>query len=303
MLVNKGTGRISVTDTYDANDVAFVVVCALPLATATFMSERGWRRALAGIAALSVVPVVVLTVSRGGFVALAVVGVMMVLRLPARYRVGALLILMCAPLFFAMFATPEYWARMATIWGGGTGDPAVDYDAGGLQEARWNIWMTGLQLMLSHPILGVGAGAFEIAEGMTHLGVAAKKWSAAHNSFLQVGAELGLGGLILMLSLIYHALGNCRSVTRWARRDPARQTYLSLGSALEVSLYAFIVGGFLLSQGYSYIFYFLVAMPTALKRVAAVDDAETPATVAKLTATPARWWAAPREARLRIPPR
>jgi O-antigen ligase len=302
MIVNKGTGRVSVTETYDANDVAFVVVCALPLATATFMSERGWRRILAGVVALAVVPVVVLTVSRGGFVAFAVVAVMMVLRLPSRYRAGALILLLSAPIFFSLFASPEYWARISTIWGGG-GEGATDYDAGGLQEARWNIWMTGLQLMFTHPLLGVGAGAFEIAEGMTHYGVAAQKWSAAHNSFIQVGAELGIVGLILMLTLIYHALANCRAVARWARRDPSRQPYLSLASALEVGLIAFIVGGFLLSQGYSYMFYFLLAMATALRRVAALDDAEAPATARKVARAAPRWWAVAPPARVRVPPR
>ena len=72
-------------------------------------------------------------------------------------------------------------------------------------EGRIQIWQRGMGYMLDHPLLGVGAGNFPTAEG-TISSIARNtpswkgvRWSAAHNSFVEIGAELGVPGLILFL--------------------------------------------------------------------------------------------------------
>src|SRR5207249_4153946 len=62
-----GPERATVSEMYDANDLAFLVICSLPLAASLFTSEKGLRRAVAGIVALLAVLSVVRTGSRGGF--------------------------------------------------------------------------------------------------------------------------------------------------------------------------------------------------------------------------------------------
>jgi len=56
------------------------------------------------------------------------------------------------------FGSSEYWDRMATIWGGGGPRTTISdgYDASGVWGARWPVWQAGLQLMLAHPVIGVG---------------------------------------------------------------------------------------------------------------------------------------------------
>jgi O-antigen ligase len=154
---------------------------------------------------------------------------------------------------------------MGTIFGDAVQRPN-DYDSGGLTEARWNIWMTGLRIMVENPLVGVGAGAFEVAEGMTHGGIG--KWDAAHNSFIHVGAELGFGGLALFLFLLYRGARNCRFVASFARRDRRFIPQLALAQGLEVSIYAYIVMGSTLSQGYAYLLYVFLGMSVALARLA-----------------------------------
>jgi O-antigen ligase len=74
---------------------------------------------------------------------------------------------------------------------------------------RLSIWVASLEMIAQHPILGVGFGQF--AE---HLGLhlrdlvwipsadAAREGTLAHNTFLSVGAEFGLVGLALYISIL-----------------------------------------------------------------------------------------------------
>src|SRR5204863_417492 len=100
------------------------------------------------------------------------------------------------------------------------------------QEGRREIWFRGLGYMLDHPLVGIGINNFERAEGTISDKARRSfagdpiRWTAPHNSFVQVGAELGFPGLILWSSLIIldlQAGGLERLVADLARRlDPAR---------------------------------------------------------------------------------
>jgi O-antigen ligase len=255
--------RLQVTGMYDPNDIAFVMVCALPLAAFLFVMGKGVQRYVAGAATALAILMIIMTRSRGGFVSLVIVGSILLFRLPSRQRLKGVALAVGAILIFGLSAGASYWDRMGTIFGDAPQHPN-DYDSGGLTEARWNIWMTGLRIMVENPLVGVGAGAFEVAEGMTHGGIG--KWDAAHNSFIHVGAELGFVGLALFLFLLYRGVKNCRFVASLARRDRRFISHLALAQGLEVSIYAYIVMGSTLSQGYAYLLYVFLGMSVALAR-------------------------------------
>ncbi|PYO83031.1 MAG: hypothetical protein DMD65_06865, partial [Gemmatimonadetes bacterium] len=93
-----------------------------------------------------------------------------------------------------------YFERMQTLL-----NPSADYNwSGNSETGRMEVWKRGIGYMLDHPFLGVGAQAFGIAEG-TLAPEAARleeygkgfKWSTAHNAFVEVGAEIGVFGLLL----------------------------------------------------------------------------------------------------------
>src|SRR5262249_2759067 len=155
----------------------------------------------------------------------------------------ALLVLACLA-GIGVFGSHAYWERMATIWR--STDLQVtsldEYDASGLWGARWGVWQTALRLMLENAVIGVGAGGYETAEGLSHGG--AGRWSAAHNAFLQIGAELGLVGLSLFIFLIYRVLNNCRHVIRLAQHEAPTADVVWLAKSVELSVYGYIVAGF-----------------------------------------------------------
>ncbi|MEA2626534.1 MAG: hypothetical protein QOD06_2579 [Candidatus Binatota bacterium] len=264
-VVFMGAERLS--GTYDRNDIAFVVACTLPLSGMLFADGAGAGKWLAGAIALLAAPTMVATQSRTGFVCLLVVGAVVVLRATrgrAMLRIGVVV----AALGIAIpFAPASYWERIATLWGEAPRHATREnYDAAGFEAARGRIWRNGLTILAEHPLLGVGAGVFEVAEGRVHHGRG--KWTTAHNSFLQVAVELGLVGLALFVYLIYRAWRNARDFAREAVRMPALVGDAWLGHALEISIYGYMLAGSALSQGYSYLLYWLLGMAVAARRLA-----------------------------------
>jgi O-antigen ligase len=239
---------------YDANDYATLTVTAMPLGL--YFLNRGQRR---GVRLFAACGLVLLTLgfvrsgSRGGFIALAAVAGYIVFRfnsIPLGRR-----LLSTALVIGVLFATAtdQYWEQMSTI--------ASDTDYNHTEESgRLQIWSRGVGYMLSNPLLGVGPGNFGVAEG-TLSPMAARqqfgigvRWNAPHNSFVQIGAELGFAGLALYVAILVSAF--------LALRDAG-----DLRPPLTASLLGFVVGSFFLSLAYSEMLYTLVAFAVAVRKV------------------------------------
>jgi putative inorganic carbon (hco3(-)) transporter len=303
VLVLNVKDRARITGTYDPNDLAFVMVCALPMAIMLFLVERGLLRyAMLPVVLLGLITII-MTKSRGGFITLVVVGVIILAKLPSRIPLLRTGLLLGGILIFSLFAPQSYWDRMTTIWGDEEEQTEErierpkeasqdDYLKGGFSP-RWDVWMTGVRLMLENPILGVGINAFALAErGQTFGG----GWKAAHNSFTQIGAELGVLGLALFVFLLYRSIRNYRMVIRIARSVPQLQYHLWVAHGFETGIYGYIIAGAALNHAYSNIFYYLVAMSVALKWVTLRDRArlDAPGSAPSEAGRSLPWWKAPR---------
>ena len=81
----------------------------------------------------------------------------------------------------------------------GSGGGAVGEVVGGtISQNRVTLWNEALSLMVREPVLGVGPGRFATASP-TAASDADLRW--AHNEFLQAGAESGLPGFLLTVSI------------------------------------------------------------------------------------------------------
>ncbi len=254
---------------YDANDFATLIACAMPLGLYFVLGQRRLllrMLALAGLAAMAVGEIY--SGSRGGFLALAAVAAFVLVRfttLPVRSRLVGLVVILGV---VVGAASDRYWSEMQTVL-----KPHEDYnitaDAG-----RLKIWERGLGYMWSDPVLGVGAGNFQFAEG--NISPLARRqergqgvlWGAAHNSLIQVGAELGLPGLAFFVGVIATAFVSLRGVARYGRRlGPAAIAVPRLAQSLMAALVGFSVGGFFLSLAFSEMLYPLAALAVALHKV------------------------------------
>jgi probable O-glycosylation ligase (exosortase A-associated) len=256
---------------YDANDFATFAVSAMPIGL--YFAHAG-RRSMTRI--LCAIGLVLLTVglvhsgSRGGFLAVLAMGAYVVVRYTAiavRWRVSAFAVV---ALVFLAVASGEYWRQMATI--------GSDTDYNQTKESgRIQIWSRGIGYMLDNPLLGVGPNNFSTAEGTLSpqatrqlFGGAGFRWNAAHNSFVQIGAELGIPGLLIFLALLVSAFAALIGSARQRRRNPAfRGRMLELRQALTASLIGFVVGAFFLTLAYHEMLYTLIALAAGVAKISA----------------------------------
>lgn len=285
--VGESQWRLASLVYYDANDFATLAVIALPL-TVYFMVRPGpaWRRLTSVVAAVLLVIAFVWAGSRGGFLALLAIGVFLLLRYRAVHPGWRIVAMALIVVVFCATATDTFWDKMKTIV-----HPKDDYNLT-TEEGRVEVWKRGISYMLQRPVFGVGAGNFPTAEGTispmareaARRGV---KWSVAHNSYVQTGAELGVPGLLFFLLLLVTAFSSLRAVqrARWSMQPGERgPPQTQLAQALTGALIGFAVGGFFLSLADRDLLYVLLALCAALRKVT------TPALVVQGTPLRASPW-------------
>ena len=153
-------------------------------------------------------------------------------------------------------------------------NPSADYNFSAQSDVgRGQIWKRGVGYMYTHPMFGVGVSAFPVAEGTLSERAALQqygigfKWSTAHNSFLQVGAELGFPGLLLFFMLLGAAFRTTWKLSKMRGPNRRPPPEAAMAGALTASLIGYCVCGFFLSQGYSAYLYTVVAMVVGLAKV------------------------------------
>jgi len=160
---------------------------------------------------------VLLTASRGGFVAVlvAMIGCAIVLH-RNHFRIVLLgfvaLSIVAAALWF--LAPHETLGRFATI--------ADQLQSGDLNQ-RWNIWEAGWHAFVAAPFLGHGVGSFVSATGLASI-------DTAHNTALSILVEAGICGFSLAFAI---AAVSIHSVLR--ARGTLRMALLTLISVWIVS--------------------------------------------------------------------
>jgi putative inorganic carbon (HCO3(-)) transporter len=247
-------GRLAVGGTYDPNDLGLLFVITIPFAF--FMIRRSGR--LMRLFLLSSIALMLIgmvkTGSRGGFLGLLAISVLMFVRASSRARKYTLAAAALGSLLLVWAAPAAYWARINTIF-----EYREDYNLT-MRGGRIQIWEMGMKMIASSPLTGVGISCFPYEHSKLS-GDGLQK--AAHNIFVQAAAELGLPGLLLFVSMIFISLRQARTIRRQAR-GLVREEFMWLASAVEISMIGFVVSGFFLSHAYSGISCFMVGIAGVL---------------------------------------
>ncbi len=259
-------GRLGGLGSYDPNDLGLCTVSTLPLCIYLMRREARAVDRIGGAAALLVLLAgTVQTGSRGGFLGLIALTLFAVMSLKAVRTHKRITAVVVGVVMIAGVAGDAYWDRMRTILA-----PQDDYNwAGQAESGRVEVWKRGIGYMLRRPILGVGVDQFRVAEGTMapqaarqRLGIGFR-WSTAHNSYVQIGAELGVFGLGAFIALLGLSFREARRVGKTAASRGDRM----LGQCFASMLVGFSVGGIFLSQAYATYLYFALAVLIAFTRV------------------------------------
>jgi len=203
-----------VAEGQDPNDVARYLDLGFPLAALLLNCEPRWPARLLALGYLPLgLVAVVLTASRGGFLAalaaLVGCGILLARNHTRGVLAGALALpAIAAALWF--FVPHETLERLATIPG--------QLQGGDLNQ-RMNIWTAGWHAFAQAPLIGTGAGTFVSATRLAAM-------NTAHNTALSILISGGLCALCLFAAIVALAV---RSIAR--THGPLR---LALATALAV---------------------------------------------------------------------
>jgi O-antigen ligase len=238
-------GRVAIGN---ANETAASLVAGGTLAAALAFALRGKPvlRLLTTMAVPLCVFAVFLTVSRGGLVALAASLIAAIV--VAGRRRGAVLGLTAA----AVLATVIYFGAFAPAQ---ARDRVLELEGG---TGRTDIWTVGWRMVEDRPLLGVGAGNFPVASihyllepgALMRTDFVVDNPKVAHNTYLNVLAELGVVGFVLFLAIVAFPLWWAARAVGFAARAGDRQLEV-LARAMVVVIVGLLAADFFGSRQYS----------------------------------------------------
>jgi O-antigen ligase len=218
------------------NDLATLCLIALGVALGLLFSKssRALVRLGGGISAILLLVVILLTQSRGAFIGLvAGMGPAFIwsgLKRPVRLLLSVGIL----ALVISLVIPASVWERLSGIEKLTSEATIAQADPEGSAEQRFEIQKVALQIVVDNPVFGVGLGAYPLANARYAPELGRKD---AHNTYLNLAAELGLPGLVLWCALVL-------SVLRYAyrsRRLAAPGELATQQAWIERALWAYLV--------------------------------------------------------------
>lgn len=279
---SRATGTVG-----DPNELAAFLLAGLAVAAGFALGRTHSLPVRLGAAAA--VPLcaagIFLSLSRGGLVAL---GVMFVAGtfLAGRWRLAVtgilLAIVIGGAFYFTQLAPLPSRERITTAQGG---------------SGRSDLWTIGLRMVKADPLTGVGVGNFQAESPNFTLQpgtivradlIFSSAPKVTHNTYLEIAAELGLPGLLLILAVIGSSLGCALKAARvWEARRDASMDALARGVLL--GLVGMLAADFFISDMYTKLLWVMLALgPTMLALARSEQRATRPEQLAQGAAAPSR---------------
>ena len=248
----------------DPNETAAAMVAGLALATALGIAARGKpgvRPACWGAGVICMLALF-LTSSRGGLIALAV-ALLAAVALGGRRRGTMLMAALGAVLvtifYFATIA-PDSVRERVTHPEGGTG--------------RVDIWKVGWRMVQHNAIEGVGAGNFQTSSihyllepgKIVRADFIVDTPKVAHNTYLQVLAELGIVGFALFMTILLFSLVCAYKAHKAAAAAGDRELDI-IARATVVALIALYAAYFFVSRDYGKQLWLLLALAPVMLEI------------------------------------
>lgn len=250
----------------NANDLAASLTLLLPLAVYLGVKARGMAR----VAWFAVAPVlaagVVATFSRMGFLSMVAVGAVLLWKLGRGKRVATALAFMLLLGVFLAAMPGGYGDRITSIF-------FTERDPTGSAQERRDLLERAVQVASNRLVIGVGMGNYHIYS---------LREKVAHNSYLEISAELGVAGLIAYLIMIFAPWRSLRRIERELRGVPFEsyggpkpwQEIYYLSIALQATFAGYLVCSFFGSIQYQWFIYYPIAYAVALRNIYQAERGE-----------------------------
>jgi putative inorganic carbon (hco3(-)) transporter len=253
------------------NDMALNMVAFLPLVIVQAL-RRGHPllRAALAIGVPAVAAAIIFSKSRGGMLGLIAMIAVFLFQI-RRVRPSVAVAVVALSLATIPLLPSSFTDRMSSIFN-------PEEDPTGSREARKRLLREAYQAYLDHPVFGLGAGQFLNYNPSDR----EEAWHQSHNAFLQVASELGTGGLVIFLVIVWSGFAAGlqavkairRSRPRRSRRsrepsEPARRREMLelYAAAVLASLTGWAVAAMFASVAYYWTLYLVLALAIALRDI------------------------------------
>ena len=202
--------------------------------------------------------IILLTGSRGGFIALSVVVIMLFFEQTKIISKTYKIIITLAIITIVYGGSTIDFTRLETIRQIGEDYNVVD------ETGRLEIWKKGLGLMMNNPLTGVGVSCFSEAIGKerSERGLQ-ERWQAPHNSLIEIGAETGILGLLFFVLISINTL-RIFGRTKYTNDN---EHMIRIGKISKIAFAGNFVSSMFLSQAYSLYWVFFVVVSAVLFRI------------------------------------
>ncbi|HJU75538.1 MAG TPA: O-antigen ligase family protein [Gemmatimonadaceae bacterium] len=234
-------GRISWNNMFsNPNDLAALLLSPLGVAAGLLYTERHKylrTAALVGVALISLI--VFLTQSRGGILALAFFGAIVIARQKRRLRMLPALIGVLAVV--VLFAPDSVWTRLKNLRTATSSGELLKAEDQGSAEQRFEIWKVAVAISKDHPFTGAGLGAYPYYHWsyarmtMQNFKRTSRGLRDAHSSYLTALAETGVPGLVFWLAVFISAYmysQRARRIIKHSDPDTERQIFFMQAAML-----------------------------------------------------------------------
>ncbi len=249
------------TPTYgDANDLAYVLSTTLPL-TLWLLGPRRPQRLAAILLVVLISVADALTLSRGAALGLGCALVWVLVTNRGALRAFVVPAFACAACAILLVSTQHGAISVAL-----TDKAAV---AGANVDHRFDAWRSALELIGTHPLVGVGPGNFQfLTAAVDNRPPTRTDPTVVHNTYLEVGAEIGLPALVLLLAYLRTSFVRLRDVRRHGVGPP------HLALAVTAGLIVAVTAALTLSEQYYAPLWVMGAFATCLWQGSRIDAAE-----------------------------
>ncbi|HEX8492715.1 MAG TPA: O-antigen ligase family protein [Pyrinomonadaceae bacterium] len=238
----------------NSNDLAMHLVMMTPIAIALFFSVRSIiKKAFFGACAALMIAGNLVTFSRGGLLGLVAALCVLLWKLGRRHRLLVFVVALSLAFSLIVFMPGVMVERLASIF-----DPSAEESAGASAISRRALLFRSLLVMARHPLFGIGIGNFHAVS---------IREQVSHNSYTQVGAEVGVAAMLLYIMLILTAFKRARGVEKETLAAEHHSRFYYLAAGLQASLIGYMICSFFSSVAFHYSIYYLVGYVICLHRV------------------------------------
>ncbi len=247
----------------DANYYALIGISILPLAVMLQTTTRGLMRLFLLGTAISLAASILLGGSRAGLLGVCIAAAYLVMYMRRRVLVGLTGIFVLGVLLIVLPRSPLQ--RFLNPTKEATSSSAI----------RTKILQAGLEMVADYPLTGVGIGQFKpmslryvppvyspggrLLTGDGHI---------AHNTYLNLAAELGIFGVTVFVGLLFFAWRRARKMAKWAaEQSPPMTLVVQIARGIEAGLVGYGFAAIFLTADFIKHFWILMFLGIAMNRI------------------------------------